>query len=70
MCDLLAEHKPAVVLHGHKHLDYRATYKGAMILSAASVAYGDRLGGENCHVSDIKADGRVSLVASTRIVSS
>ena len=67
VCDLLAEHKPAVVLHGHKHLDYRATYKCAMIQSAASVAYGDRLGGENCHVYDIEANGRVSLVASTHI---
>jgi 3',5'-cyclic AMP phosphodiesterase CpdA len=71
VCDMVASYKPTVVLHGHKHVSYSASYKDAMILSGASVAYGDKLNklsGENCYVYNIEADGKVSLVASKLIV--
>lgn len=76
VCDILASHKPTVVLHGHKHVSYWASYKDVMILSGASVAHGDKRDKQyepkhdNCHVYNIEVNGMVSLVASKHIASS
>ena len=64
---ILAGHASVVVLHGHKHVGYWADLDRIHVISAPSVAYGNRVGTENCHVYAIGTEGQVSLVASTRI---
>ena len=40
------------------------------MISAPSVAYGNRVGPHNCHVYAVDPEGQVSLVASTQISAS
>jgi hypothetical protein len=52
---VLARHKNVIVCHGHQHVGYHARKGQALILSAASVAYGNRYGGPSCVLYEIDA---------------
>jgi hypothetical protein len=68
LCKRLANHHATVVMHGHDHQGYWAKYEEKVtILSGASAAYGDKLGGDNCYVYNISPEGEVSKVVSERI---
>jgi len=68
LADIFQRHAaPCVVLHGHKHVGYFAQARGISVLSAASVPYGNKLGGANCNCVCIDKQGGVSLHASTTI---
>jgi hypothetical protein len=68
--DILSSHARVVVFHGHKHVGYRADLERIRVISAPSVAYGNRVGPHNCHVYAVDAEGQISLVASTQISAS
>lgn len=67
---LLAGHERLVVFHGHKHVGYHASTGGVRIISAPSVAYGDKadFGKPNCFVYGITTDGTPHVISSERIV--
>jgi 3',5'-cyclic AMP phosphodiesterase CpdA len=58
---------PSLVLHGHKHAGYWAKANDITVLSAASVPYGNKLGGPNCSAVAVDDGGEVSLYASATI---
>lgn len=67
---ILSSHARVVVFHGHKHVGYWADLERIRVISAPSVAYGNRVGPHNCHVYAVDPEGQVSLVASTQISAS
>jgi hypothetical protein len=67
---ILSSHARVVVFHGHKHVGYWADLERIRVISAPSVAYGNRVGSHNCHVYAVDPEGQVSLVASTQISAS
>jgi predicted phosphodiesterase len=64
---ILARHASVVVFHGHKHIGYWADLDGIHVVSAPSVAHGNRVGTDNCYLYTVGPGGEVSLGASTRI---
>jgi 3',5'-cyclic AMP phosphodiesterase CpdA len=68
LAGLLQRHgAPSIVLHGHKHAGYWAKANEITVMSAASVSYGNRLGGANCNAVLIDDKGEISLYASATI---
>jgi 3',5'-cyclic AMP phosphodiesterase CpdA len=67
---ILSSHARVVVFHGHKHVGYWADLERIRVISAPSVAYGNRVGPHNCHVYAVDPEGQVSLVVSTQISAS
>ena len=66
---ILARHSSVLVFHGHQHVGYRAAKGNIVVVSAPSVAYGDKLGGPNCHIYQISS-GPSQARASIRSVES